>query len=104
MEDLISRTQLIKDLRGINDVLVGQGDPFLASVVRVAIECVERQKPVPYPGTEAASDTQLEDKRILKVIKRFKEELAAAKKRSMIHDPVAYALYQTWKAADEARL
>ena len=104
MNDLISRTKLLKDLRGIKDVLVGQGDPFLASMVRVAIECVEKQKTVPYPGTEVPTDEQSEDKRTLKAIKRFREELAAAKKRSMIHDPVAYALYQTWKAADEARL
>ena len=104
MNDLISRAKLLKDLRGIKDVLVGQGDPFLASMLRVAIECVEKQKTVPNPGIEAATDEQWEDKRTLKVIKRFREELAAAKNRSMIHDPVAYALYQTWKAADEARL
>ena len=104
MNDLSSRAKLLKDLRGIKDVLVGQGDPFLASMVRVAIECVEKQKTVPYSGTEADNEEQPEDKRTLKAIKRFREELAAAKKRSMIHDPVAYALYQTWKAADEARL
>ena len=104
MNDLISRTKLLKDLRGIKDVLVGQGDPFLASMVRVAIECVEKQEAMPYSGTEATGDEPKKEKRILKAIKRFDQEYAAAKQRSMIHDPVAYALYQTWKAADEARL
>ena len=55
MNDLISRKKLIKDLRGIQDVLTGQGDPILASMLRVAIECVEKQKPVPYSGTEVAT-------------------------------------------------
>lgn len=55
MSDLISRTKLLKDLRGIKDVLIGQGDPILASMIRVAIECVEKQKAVPYSVTEAAT-------------------------------------------------
>lgn len=55
MNDLISKTQLLKDLRGMKDVLVGQGDPFLASVMTVAIQCVEKQQPVPYSVTEAAT-------------------------------------------------
>ena len=104
MNKVIFKHKLIKDLRGIHDVLMGQGDPILASMVNVAIDCVEKQKAVPYSGTEIVDGEQPEDKRILKVIKRFKEEFAAAKERTMIHDPVAYALYQTWKAADEARL
>lgn len=104
MDDIISRKKLIKDLRGIQDVLAGQGDPVLASVLRVAIECVERQEPVPYPGTTAATVNPKADKRILKVMALIEKEYAAAKLRSMIHDPVAYALYHTWKAADEGRI
>lgn len=104
MNTVIFKKKLIKDLRGIHDVLMGQGDPILASMVNVAIECVEKQEAVPYSGTEATGDESKKEKRILKAIKRFEQEYAAAKQRSMIHDPVAYALYQTWKAADEARL
>ena len=104
MDTVIFKKKLIKDLRGIHDVLMGQGDPILASMVNVAIECVEKQEAVPYSGTEATGDEPKKEKRILKAIKRFEQEYAAAKQRSMIHDPVAYALYQTWKAADEARL
>jgi hypothetical protein len=104
MNTVIFKKKLIKDLRGIHDVLMGQGDPILASMVNVAIECVEKQEAVPYSGTEATGDEPKKEKRILKAIKRFEQEYAAAKQRSMIHDPVAYALYQTWKAADEARL
>lgn len=104
MNTVIFKKKLIKDLRGIHDVLMGQGDPILASMVNVAIECVEKQQEVPYSGTEATGDEPKKEKRILKAIKRFEQEYAVAKQRSMIHDPVAYALYQTWKAADEARL
>ena len=57
MNDLISRKKLIKDLRGIQDVLTGQGDPILASMLRVAIECVEKQKPVPYSDADTAKGT-----------------------------------------------
>lgn len=104
MNTVIFKKKLIKDLRGIHDVLMGQGDPILASMVNVAIECVEKQEAVPYSGADATGDESKKEKRILKAIKRFEQEYAAAKQRSMIHDPVAYALYQTWKAADEARL
>lgn len=89
MDTVIFKKKLIKDLRGIHDVLMGQGDPILASMVNVAIECVEKQEAVPYSGTEATGDEPKKEKRILKAIKRFEQEYAAAKQRSMIHDPVA---------------
>ena len=43
MNDLISKSKLLKDLAGMYDVMIGAGDPFLASVIRKAMECVERQ-------------------------------------------------------------
>ena len=104
MSDLISKNKLIKDLRGIHDVLTGQGDPFLASVLRVAIECVEKQEPVFYPDAEATGDDPKKEKRLIKAIKRLEQGYAAAKDSRIIRDPVAYALYQAWKAADEGRL
>ena len=46
MDDLISRKKLLKDLAGMLDVCTGAGDPFLAAMIRKAMECVERQQPV----------------------------------------------------------
>lgn len=46
MEELISKKKLLADLNGIREVLSGQGDPFLASVLTRAIQCVEKQPAV----------------------------------------------------------
>ena len=43
MEELILKKKLLADLNGIREVLSGQGDPFLASVLTRAIQCVEKQ-------------------------------------------------------------
>ena len=43
MEELIRKKKLIADLKGIKDILVAAGDPFLASVINRAIGCVENQ-------------------------------------------------------------
>lgn len=43
MEDLISKRKLLNDLAGMYDVLTGAGDPFLACMIKRAMECVERQ-------------------------------------------------------------
>ena len=44
MEEMIRKKTLLKDLKGVKEVLAGQGDPILASVLNRAIECVERQQ------------------------------------------------------------
>lgn len=44
--ELIFRGKALKDLRGIKDVLLAQGDPFLASIMNRAIECIENQPAV----------------------------------------------------------
>lgn len=44
MEELISRKKLLADLNGVKDVLVAQGDPFLANILHRAIQCVENQR------------------------------------------------------------
>ena len=46
MDRLISQEKTIRDLRGIKDMLVAAGDPFLASVMNRAISCVENQEAV----------------------------------------------------------
>lgn len=43
MEELIPKKKLIAELNEIREVLSGQGDPFLASVLIRAIRCVEKQ-------------------------------------------------------------
>lgn len=45
-DDVILRGQALKDLRGIKDVLIAQGDPFLASIMNRAIERIENQPAV----------------------------------------------------------
>lgn len=52
---LLTRKKLIRDLKGIKDMLVAAGDPFLASVINRAIGCVENQ-PVILMGLDLASD------------------------------------------------
>lgn len=42
-DDVILRGRALKDLRGIKDVLMAQGDPFLANIMNRAIECIENQ-------------------------------------------------------------
>ena len=42
--------------------------------------------------------------RLETAIKILRQKYAEAKKCVEIYDPVAYALYHTWKEADEARL
>jgi hypothetical protein len=46
MMELIDKKQLLKDLAGMYDVMTGAGDPFLASMIRMAMECVDRQPSV----------------------------------------------------------
>ena len=45
-DDMILRGKALKDLRGIKDVLMAQGDPFLANIMNRAIECIENQPAV----------------------------------------------------------
>lgn len=45
-DDMILRGKALKDLRGIKDMLVAQGDPFLAGVMNGAIRCIENQTAV----------------------------------------------------------
>lgn len=56
MDKLISQEKTIRDLRGIKDMLVAAGDPFLASVMNRAIACVENQE-----GVEAVEVSQLNE-------------------------------------------
>lgn len=55
MQELIDRKKLLADLNGIREVLSGQGDPFLASVLSRAIRCVEKQ-PVVLMGIDLAEE------------------------------------------------
>lgn len=43
---MIDSDKLLRDLRGICDVLECQGDPFLAAIVMRCIQCTENQKEV----------------------------------------------------------
>jgi hypothetical protein len=51
-DELINRGKALKDLEGIKDVLLAQGDPFLASIMNRAIECIKNQ---PAASTEPAT-------------------------------------------------
>lgn len=54
MKELIDKKKALADLKGIKDVLVGAGDPFLASIIIRAINCIEEQPTVSI--MEAAAD------------------------------------------------
>ena len=56
MEELISKKKLLADLKGVKDVLVAQGDPFLANILHRAIQCVENQ-PVILMGVDLAKES-----------------------------------------------
>ena len=43
---LIDANKLVRDLKGVRDVLIGQGDPFLANIIGRAIGCVEEQETI----------------------------------------------------------
>ena len=40
---LIDKRKLLADLKGIKDMLIAAGDPFLAGVMNRVIACVENQ-------------------------------------------------------------
>lgn len=84
--DLILRGKALKDLRGIKDVLMAQGDPFLAGVMNRAISCIENQ-----PAAEEVNPE------LRKVVRELCAEFEKAKNNPIVHNPVGYALYQTWK-------
>ena len=48
-DELIHKGKALKDLEGIKDVLLAQGDPFLASIMNRAIECIKNQPAAEVP-------------------------------------------------------
>lgn len=59
--DLIHKGKALKDLRGIKDVLLAQGDPFLAAIMNRAVECIENQPTVdaaPIPPKEGENNAR----------------------------------------------
>lgn len=56
MDELISKKKLLADLREIEAVLVSAGDPFLASMIRRAIRCVEEQPVMWHAGVDLAEE------------------------------------------------
>ncbi len=45
-EPVIYKNKALRDLKGIKDVLVGVGDPFLANMLNRAIDCIEQQNTI----------------------------------------------------------
>lgn len=56
MKELIDKKKLLSDLKGIKDVLVGAGDPFLAGVLTRAIRCVEDQPVIATVGEDVGHE------------------------------------------------
>ena len=55
MKELIDKKKLIRDLKGVKDMQMAQGDPFLAMMIQRAIDCVGNQPvvmTVPKAGAE----------------------------------------------------
>lgn len=83
-DDLILRGKALRDLLGIKDVLMAQGDPILASILNRAISCIENQP--------AAVPLEL-----VKVVRELCAEYEKAKTDPIVHNPIDYALYNTWE-------
>lgn len=98
MNDLISKNKLLKDLAGMYDVMIGAGDPFLASMIRKAMECVERQ-----PAAEDEQDP-IADGRFWAAVLQLEREYKKAEENPFIEDPVASALFSVWGSAVEGVL
>ena len=49
----IDANKLVRDLIGIKEVLLAQGDPFLAMILNRAIMCVENQPTVETAGRKS---------------------------------------------------
>ena len=94
MDDLISKSKLLKDLAGMYDVMLGAGDPFLASMIRKAMECVERQ-----PAVEAEQQP-VTDSRFWKALIRLEAEYKNAVEAHPFEDPLAFALVRILKQID----
>ena len=94
MNDLISRGKLLKDLAGMYDVLTGAGDPFLASMIRKAMECVERQPLVQHSADPEVSDS--EGGVLEKAIGRLKALYEKAQTLDYVKNKIGWALYHTW--------
>lgn len=97
-DDLILRGEALKDLRDIKDMLVAAGDPFLASVMNRAIECIKKQPAAPALIMEPCRPKPEEtDPNLRKVVKQLCTEYAKAKKNPIVYNPIGWALHQTWK-------
>ena len=94
MNDLISKKKLLKDLGGMYDVLIGAGDPFFASMIRKAMECVERQ-----PSVQCSADPEVSDSEgdvLEKAIGRLKALYEKAQTLDYVYNKIGWALYHTW--------
>lgn len=97
MEDLISKRKLLNDLAGMYDVLTGAGDPFLACMIKRAMECVERQPIVVLNKDVPESDTIVTDKALAKAIRELKEAYARAQGLEYVYNKLGWALHHVWR-------
>jgi hypothetical protein len=98
MDALTFKKKALKALSGMYDVLTGAGDPFLASMIFKATECVAKQP------TEEVDAEPITDDQFWKAVLLLEIEYKAAQKQTHISRPLAYALYQVWKKADTRKL
>lgn len=92
--ELIDKKQLLKDLAGMYDVMTGAGDPFLASMIRKAMECVERQ-----PLVQRSADPEVPDSEggvLEEAIGRLKALYKKAQTLDYVYNKIGWALYHTW--------
>lgn len=98
MDAMTFKKRALKALSGMYDVLIGAGDPFLASMIFKAMECVAKQP------TAEADEEPITDDLFWKAVLLFEAEFKAAQKKSHVSNPLAYALYQVWKQADAKKI
>ena len=84
----------MKDLSGMYDVLTGAGDPFLACMIKRAMECVERQ-PLVHDAAEPQT-LDLKDSLLEQAMSRLKALYEKAQTLDYVYNKIGWALYHTW--------
>lgn len=94
MDALTFKKKALKALSGMYDVMIGAGDPLLASMIRKAMECVERW-PLVHDAAEPKT-LDLKDSLLEQAIARLKELYENAQTLDYVYNKMGWALYHTW--------
>ena len=97
--DLLPRGLKIPTLEG--DMFASVGDYIIQGVNGEFYPCKPDVFAKTYEPAESAADVVPVVPELQKTVKLLHKEYGKAKKNPVVRDPLAYALYQVWKKADE---